>query len=53
VIARTPVDRWYAEELFARFAVREISGDRSVLGWLDGGRPGDEGHRPFDDERPA
>nr|WP_245923366.1 monooxygenase [Actinoplanes atraurantiacus] len=34
VIARTPTDRWYAEELFARFAVREISGDRSVLGWL-------------------
>ncbi|XVU27368.1 monooxygenase [Actinoplanes sp. CA-054009] len=34
VIARTPTDRWYAEELFARFAVQEISGDRSVLGWL-------------------
>ncbi|MEV4352007.1 monooxygenase [Actinoplanes sp. NPDC049596] len=34
VIARTPAARWYAEELFARFAVREISGDRSVLGWL-------------------
>jgi hypothetical protein len=34
VIARTPADRWYAEELFARFAVREISGDRAVLGWL-------------------
>ncbi|MBU2665649.1 monooxygenase [Actinoplanes bogorensis] len=33
VIARTPADRWYAEELFARFAVREISGDRAVLGW--------------------
>ena len=33
VIARTPADRWYAEELFARFAVLEISGDRSVLGW--------------------
>lgn len=32
-IARTPTDRWYAEELFARFAVRHISGDRSVLGW--------------------
>ena len=37
VIARTPADRWYAEELFARFAVRDISGDRSVLGWLDEG----------------
>jgi hypothetical protein len=34
VIARTPADRWYAEDLFARFAVREISGDRSVLGWV-------------------
>jgi hypothetical protein len=38
VIARTPVDRWYAEELFARFAVRDLSGDRAVLGWLDGGQ---------------
>ncbi|MET0423682.1 MAG: monooxygenase [Actinoplanes sp.] len=36
VIARTPTDRWYAEELFARFAVRGITGDRSVLGWLPG-----------------
>ncbi len=26
VIARTPVEDWYAEELFARFAVEEISG---------------------------
>ena len=33
VIARTPADRWYAEDLFARFAVRGISGDREVLGW--------------------
>jgi hypothetical protein len=38
VIARTPTDGWYAEELFARFAVRGISGDKSVLGWLDQGR---------------
>ncbi len=37
VVARTPADRWYAEELFARFAVRGISGDKSVLGWLDEG----------------
>ena len=32
-IARTPAARWYAEELFARFAVHDVSGDRSVLGW--------------------
>lgn len=36
VIERTPTDRWYAEELFARFAVQEISGDRTVLGWREG-----------------
>ena len=35
VIARTPADRWYAEDLFARFAVREIEGDRHVLGWRE------------------
>ena len=37
VIARTPADRWYAEELFTRFAVLGISGDRDVLGWREGG----------------
>jgi hypothetical protein len=35
VIARTPADRWYAEDLFARFAVRDIMGDRHVLGWRE------------------
>jgi hypothetical protein len=29
----TPVRRWYAEELFARFAVLDVDGDRDVLGW--------------------
>jgi hypothetical protein len=37
VIVRTPSDRWYAEELFARFAVLNVSGDRGVLGWREGG----------------
>ncbi|SDZ07122.1 spheroidene monooxygenase [Micromonospora pattaloongensis] len=38
-IARTPTERWYAEELFARFEVRDVAGDRAVLGWVgrDGG----------------
>jgi len=40
VIERTPVDRWYAEDLFARFAVREIWGDKSVLGWRADGETG-------------
>ncbi|GAB3811326.1 hypothetical protein GCM10027605_51180 [Micromonospora zhanjiangensis] len=39
-IARTPTERWYAEELFARFAVRDAHGDRTVLGW-----PADEAGR--------
>jgi hypothetical protein len=34
VIDRTPTDKWYAEDLFARFAVRDITGDRAVLGWI-------------------
>jgi hypothetical protein len=38
VIERTPVADWYAEDLFARFAVRGIRGDRSVLGWREEGR---------------
>jgi len=40
VIERTPVDQWYAEDLFARFAVREIRGDKSVLGWHADGEIG-------------
>ncbi len=38
VIARTSTAGWYAEELFARFAVRRISGDKSVLGWREEGQ---------------
>ncbi|OJF12731.1 monooxygenase [Couchioplanes caeruleus] len=38
VIARTTAVRWYAEDLFARFAVLDISGDRAVLGWREGER---------------
>jgi len=38
VIARTPADRWYAEELFARFAVQAVTGDRAVLGWREEGQ---------------
>ena len=33
VIARTPAAGWYAEDLFARFAVLDIQGDKDVLGW--------------------
>jgi len=32
-IAETRRLRWYAEELFARFDVLDIDGDRGVLGW--------------------
>ncbi|WBB95083.1 monooxygenase [Solwaraspora sp. WMMA2080] len=32
-ITRTPVTQWYAEELFARFEVLGVAGDRAVLGW--------------------
>jgi hypothetical protein len=33
VIDRTPTEGWYAEELFARFAVLGVSGDPDVIGW--------------------
>ncbi|MEU8025697.1 monooxygenase [Micromonospora haikouensis] len=36
-IARTPTEGWYAEELFARFEVRDVVGDRAVLGWVADG----------------
>ena len=38
-IMRTPTEGWYAEELFARFEVRDVVGDRSVLGWVADGGP--------------
>src|SRR6185312_7202856 len=36
VIERTPVAGWYAEELFARFAVLGTTGDTRVLGVVAG-----------------
>jgi hypothetical protein len=38
-IDATPVRRWYAEELFARFAVMSVTGDRSILGWMEEDSP--------------
>jgi hypothetical protein len=35
VVAGTPRQRWYAEELFARFHVLDIEGDREVIGWTE------------------
>jgi hypothetical protein len=35
VVASTPRQRWYAEELFARFHVLDIVGDREVIGWTE------------------
>lgn len=39
-ILRTPTEGWYAEDLFARFAVLGVMGDRRVVGWSDGGERG-------------
>ncbi|BCB82625.1 hypothetical protein Pflav_090350 [Phytohabitans flavus] len=39
-ILRTPTEGWYAEDLFARFAVLDVMGDRKVVGWSDGGERG-------------
>jgi hypothetical protein len=39
-ILRTPAEGWYAEDLFARFAVLGVMGDRRVVGWSDGGERG-------------
>ena len=37
-IARTATANWYAEELFARFAVLDVHGDTEVIGWVGGRR---------------
>ncbi|WP_341716927.1 monooxygenase [Micromonospora sp. FIMYZ51] len=42
-ITRTDTERWYAEELFARFEVRDVIGDRTVLGWVADGDPAKDG----------
>ncbi|MEE6260607.1 monooxygenase [Plantactinospora sonchi] len=42
-IMRTPTQRWYAEELFARFEVCDLVGDPAVLGWV--GTDDDQGFR--------
>ncbi|GGM38078.1 hypothetical protein GCM10011608_23420 [Micromonospora sonchi] len=42
-IIRTDTERWYAEELFARFEVRDVVGDRTVLGWVADGDPAKDG----------
>jgi hypothetical protein len=34
-IERTTTTGWYAEELFARFAVTDVVGDTGVIGWVE------------------
>lgn len=34
-VARTATVRWYAEDLFARFSVLAVEGDRAVLDWTE------------------
>lgn len=38
-IERTDRLGWYDEELFARFAILDVTGDRTVIGWRDGEAP--------------
>jgi hypothetical protein len=40
VVRTTPVRRWYAEELFARLEVVEVTGEREVIGWNPGSNRG-------------
>jgi hypothetical protein len=35
VVAHAASQRWYAEELFARFAVLDVTGDRTVVDWTE------------------
>ena len=35
VVDRTGREGWSAEELFARFRVLDVTGDREVIGWRD------------------